>query len=134
MLHFLSNFSPNPQLLDPQYIHKPHPVGLSSKHSSAFWQKSPKNVGFYPPHPLATSVFLPFVDRENNQLLWQTPLARCTIPTFLIPRLNSRTEIFLARIHFVCQKLIGFIHLLDPLSNLIKKVYCSKKILLPTNQ
>jgi len=33
---------------------------------------------------------LPFVDRENKQLLWQTPLERCTIPSFLILKLNSR--------------------------------------------
>ena len=39
--------------------------------------------------------------------------AGCTIPSFLILKLNSRTEIFLARIHLVCQKLIEIIHLLD---------------------
>ena len=38
-------------------------------------------------------------------------------PSFLILKLNSRTEIFLAEIHLICQKLIGFIHLLDSLPN-----------------
>ena len=37
------------------------------------------------------------------------------------------TEIFLARIHLVCQKLIGFIHLLDSLSNLIKSILQQQK-------
>merc|ERR1712037_407105 len=67
-------------------------------------------------------LFLPFVDRENKQLLWQTPLPRCTIPSFLILKLNSRTEIFLARIHLVPSE-INWVHpFVGQLPNLIKSI------------
>ena len=78
-------------------------------------------------------VFLPFVDRENKQLLWQTPLPRCTIPSFLILKLNSRTEIFLARIHLVPSE-INWVHpFVGQLPNLIKSIL-QQKNLLPTKQ
>merc|ERR1712150_110552 len=91
----------------------------------------PKNVGFSPPLPRNFCCFLPFVDRENKQLLWQTPLPRCTIPSFLILKLNSRTEIFLARIHLVPSE-INWVHpFVGQLPNLIKsilqqKIFCQQ--------
>ena len=117
---FWATFHFHPHFLTPQYIHKPHPVGRSSKHSSARSKTAPKNVGFYPfPTPWKI-LFLPFVDTENTQLLWQTPPCKMHNPEFSYSQIKFRTEIFLAWIHLVCQKLIGFIHLLDSLSNFIK--------------
>ena len=60
-------------------------------------------------------------------------------PEFSYSQIKFRTEIFLARIHLVCQKLIGFIHLLDSLSIFIKSYIApmwqkKKYYLLPTNQ
>ena len=45
--------------------------------------------------------------------------ARCTTQSFLLLKLNSRTQIFSAQIHLVCQKIIGFIHPLEGLPNFL---------------
>ena len=64
-------------------------------------------------------LFLPFVDKENNQLFMANSPARCTTQSFLLLKLNSRTQIFSAQIHLVCQKIIGFIHPLEGLPNFL---------------
>lgn len=123
----------NPQFLKPQYIHKPHPVAAIAANTVLPCHKTPKKCWLLSLKSPKFCCFWPFV--EFTQLLWHTRPARCTIPSFLILKLNSRTEIFLAQIHLVCQKLIGFIHLLDTLSNFMKNWKKKKKhYLLPTNQ
>ena len=116
---FLSNFS----LLPPQYIYKPHPVGLSSKHSSAR-AKEPKKCSLK-----ISCYLLPFVDGENKQLLWQTPLARCTIPSFLILKLNSRPRDIFGPDSFSLSE-INWNH---PFVGQ-KRFFCRKKFFSPTNQ